>query len=172
MGDTPTEDLAEVAKDLSASQATARVLVDIAAERAAAEDKFPGQHLPDGTSSDDQAARTRDMYRKICDRKLERGTCTWADVVREEVYEALAETNAAALRAELVQAGAMIVRWIEDIDLRGATAQTIHSFLADGRGNCTGCGGTYMEHTQAMNALEQAIADQDDANTRPAGADQ
>ncbi|MEY9934267.1 hypothetical protein ABH926_008932 [Catenulispora sp. GP43] len=37
----------------------------------------------------------------------------------EEVYEALAEVDPAALRAELVQVAAVAAAWVEDIDSRG-----------------------------------------------------
>jgi hypothetical protein len=42
----------------------------------------------------------------------------WDGVLLEEVYEALAEEDAAKIRAELVQVAAVAVNWIEAIDRR------------------------------------------------------
>jgi hypothetical protein len=97
------------------------VIRDVLAELAHAEAKFPDQHLPDGSGNPRWAA-LRDIQRAETDRKLAAGTATWLDVVLEETYEAFAETDPVLLRAELVQAAAMLVRWIRDIDLREVTA--------------------------------------------------
>lgn len=58
-----------------------------------------------------------DMYREACDNAEREGGATWRHVLLEEVYEALAETDTRNLRTELIQAGAVIAAWIEDIDL-------------------------------------------------------
>lgn len=42
----------------------------------------------------------------------------WALILLEEVYEALAESDPATLRTELIQAGAVIAAWIYDLDHR------------------------------------------------------
>lgn len=42
----------------------------------------------------------------------------WDGVLLEEVYEALAESDPAKLRTELVQVAAVAVAWIESIDRR------------------------------------------------------
>lgn len=135
MTDTPTTALEHAALDLSTGKATARVLLDVAAERTRAEELFPDQHLPDGTPENahrigaakalELAEHTRDMFRKVCQDKAAHGTVTWWDVVREEFYEAGAETNPQNLRDELVQLAAMVVRWIEDIDLRAVNAELL-----------------------------------------------
>ena len=44
------------------------------------------------------------------------GVPTFALALREELYEALAEADPTPLRAELVQVGAVVVRWIRAID--------------------------------------------------------
>jgi len=44
------------------------------------------------------------------------GTVTWADILLEEVAEAFAEDDPAKLREELVQSGAVILKWIEKLD--------------------------------------------------------
>ena len=44
------------------------------------------------------------------------GEGTWADILREEYFEALAETDPARLRVELIQVAAVAVAWVEAID--------------------------------------------------------
>ena len=45
--------------------------------------------------------------------------CSWDGILLEEVYEALAEGDVAKIRAELVQAGAVIVAMIGSLDRNG-----------------------------------------------------
>jgi hypothetical protein len=45
--------------------------------------------------------------------------CSWDGIALEELYEALAEGEPAKIRAELVQAGAVIVAMIESLDRNG-----------------------------------------------------
>lgn len=47
------------------------------------------------------------------------GLHSYAAALREEVYEALAEDDAARLRAALVQVASLAMRWIRAIDARG-----------------------------------------------------
>jgi len=44
----------------------------------------------------------------------------WCSILTEEFAEAMAETDRAKLRAELVQVAAAAVAWIEDLDSRSA----------------------------------------------------
>lgn len=46
----------------------------------------------------------------------------WDGVLLEEVYEALAESDPAKLRAELIQVAAVCAAWISDIDQRPAVS--------------------------------------------------
>lgn len=46
------------------------------------------------------------------------GRSTWAHVLLEEVFEALAESDPVALRFELVQVAAVAAQWAEAIDRR------------------------------------------------------
>lgn len=124
------------------------VLADVVAERQAQETKFPDQHLPDGTSGHEEARRTRDMYRRVCQSQADNGRLTWWAVLREEFYEVGAETTPDALYAELIQTAAVAVRWAEDIRRRAALPA-----------------GPTLDATMAAR-------DQDDAATRSAGADQ
>lgn len=43
---------------------------------------------------------------------------TWRDILLEEVFEALAESDVAALRTELVQVAAVAAKWVEALDIR------------------------------------------------------
>lgn len=104
------------------------ILGEIAEERIAQHAKWGEQNLPDGTGEgqnrwrlvDPKSAKSEaDFFKQECERKAARGTLTFADVLLEEVYEALAEKHPAALRAELVQVAAVAAQWIEAIDRRG-----------------------------------------------------
>lgn len=101
------------------SDATNAVLAEIATERAAQDGIFGQQDLPDGTGAN-AFYREADDHRRLCDRAFSRGEGTYRHVFLEEVYEALAESDPAKLRAELVQAVAVGVKWIEAIDRRSA----------------------------------------------------
>lgn len=50
--------------------------------------------------------------------RTERGELTWADVLVEEVSEAVCSASTAELRAELLQVAAVALRWVRAIDLR------------------------------------------------------
>lgn len=102
---------------------------DVVAERAAQDAKWGEQNHPAMASG--QGAGYEEM---VCAAAADRanhwksenagraadGTIGWDGILLEEVYEALAESDAALLRAELVQAAAVAVAWIECID-RAAT---------------------------------------------------
>ncbi len=103
--------------ELPATPGLARHMVDLDQERQRQLAKFGDQHHPDGTGLPvHQHAANR--YRDAADRNAEAGVLSWRDVLLEEVYEALAEKDAAALRAELVQVSAVCAAWIADLDSR------------------------------------------------------
>lgn len=116
------------------SHTTDNVLCDIGAERERQEERFPEQTLPHspvcGTSVGAREpqinlkdARAREARAKEWVRyHLERGQLTWADVLNEEVAEALAATEIEHLREELIQVAAVAVRWVEDIDRQAVQA--------------------------------------------------
>lgn len=95
---------AEVQRDL---------LSAILAERAWQEKKFPDQVLPYGTS--EGFVTEANVYRAMTEAASESGEVTWRHVLLEEVYEALAETDVALLRVELVQVAAVCLRILEQI---------------------------------------------------------
>lgn len=93
------------------------VLREVFKERLAQDVKWGEQHHPDGTS----AATWFDMAqeaRKRCDASDRAGTVTWAEILTEEFFEALAEEDPARLRAELIQVSAVAAVWVQDIDHR------------------------------------------------------
>lgn len=93
------------------------VLAEIQAERMRQLTKWGVQHREDGTGGPVMRDEAEAMkYR--CQYLAEHGGADWRAVLLEEVYEALAEADPAALRAELVQVGAVCTAWIEDIDSR------------------------------------------------------
>ncbi|MER7815619.1 hypothetical protein [Streptomyces sp. NPDC096153] len=101
-----------------------RFVAAIDAERQAQLAKWGDQRHPDGTDTDHQileripAALAAHDAREICQRNAEAGTVTWKDIFLEEACEALVESDPAQLRAELIQAGAVIAAWIRDLDTR------------------------------------------------------
>jgi hypothetical protein len=84
-------------------------------ERQRQEERFPDQHLPNGTSAMMFKA-FEDKARRIVDEAAEQGELSWRQVLTEEFYEACAEEDPTKLRIELIQAAAVCLRWVEDID--------------------------------------------------------
>ena len=77
----------------------------------------PQYNLPDGADPALYAAAA-DVQKQIVDNSALSGTLGWADILLEEVYEAIAEPDPARLRAELLQVAAVAMRWIDTIDVR------------------------------------------------------
>ncbi|GLX02526.1 NUDIX domain-containing protein [Microtetraspora sp. NBRC 16547] len=93
-----------------------RVFADVRAERAAQDEQWGlGEH-PDGTGPERTAAA--DAAKRDTAEATERGVLTWRHILLEEVLEAFAEDDQAALRAELVQVAAVAAKWIQAIDRR------------------------------------------------------
>ena len=61
------------------------------------------------------------MAKKATDDAANHGTVTWADILLEEVFEALAESDPDKVRTELVQVAAVAAQWVEAIDRREAS---------------------------------------------------
>lgn len=109
------------------------VLLDIAAERAWQHEKWGEQNHPNGTGPDASPmlcspftnAQLAGIAKRQSNQRAASGTVTYADILVEEVCEALAESDPAKLRAELVQVAAVAAQWVEAIDrakTRGAAA--------------------------------------------------
>src|SRR5882672_9602900 len=99
---------------------TGSVLAVVAQERYNQTCKFGVQDLPNGTSLENKARA--DRARVVADSNDYFGKLTWADILREEVAEAMAEEDPVLLRAELVQVAAVAVAWIEAL-YRAQTAK-------------------------------------------------
>lgn len=91
------------------------ILDDVIDERIEQDLKFGVQDLPYGTG-DEWLRAMADVSRSECDEAFARGQGTFRHILLEEVYEALAETDPAKLRAELIQVIAVGVKIVEAID--------------------------------------------------------
>lgn len=95
-----------------------KIFYEMSDETARQYEKWGDQRHPDGTGLH---YPFRAAQAKIdCEAARALGELTWRDILIEEVYEALAETDPAKLRAELVQVAAVCATWIYDIDRREA----------------------------------------------------
>lgn len=117
---------------------------DVAAERARQDAKWGEQNHPDGTGPNTTplvaivkvAWRGNEvpvgvqhyahglalMAKQTTDHAARAGMVTWRDILLEEVFEALAEDDPAALRTELIQVAAVAQQWAEAIDRRGGAS--------------------------------------------------
>lgn len=101
---------------------TDRVLQEVLAERVRQDEKWGEQNHPDGTGSLKQRLAADDA-KAACDQVFAEGRGDWAHILFEEVREALAESNPAALRTELLQVAAVAVNWVEAIDRRATSKE-------------------------------------------------
>ena len=105
---------------------TRAVLAEVEEERGRQDAKWGQQDHADGTGpavawlAPANAAWLRDWARDRCDAEHHAGCGTFASILFEEVAEALAEDDPAALRTELIQVAAVAVSWAEAIDRRAA----------------------------------------------------
>lgn len=90
------------------------IVEDIRAERARQDLKFGLQRHPLGTSV--KFKPLADAARKQCQAAAANGTVTWMHIAREEFWEAMSETERAALRVEWVQLIAVGVAIVEQLD--------------------------------------------------------
>ncbi|GAA0591066.1 nucleoside triphosphate pyrophosphohydrolase [Actinomadura livida] len=93
-----------------------KVLRDIATEREAQDRMWGVQDFPHG-SGPEFTERAEEAKRQ-CTEAWSRGELTWRHILTEEFFEALAESEPAALRTELVQTAAVAVKWIQSLDRR------------------------------------------------------
>lgn len=95
-----------------------RVFLDLENERQRQDRKWGEQHHPDGTAEDNEILA--DDMRDRCEAAFGLDGGTWAHILTEEFFEAMAEEDAGKLRTELIHVAAVCVGWIEDIDSREA----------------------------------------------------
>lgn len=95
------------------------VLQEVSAERERQIEKWGVQRRPDATGSLTYRIE-REKWTQLNDAREHFGRPgQWDSILLEEVFEALAEpAGSSCLRKELVQAAAVIVAWLEDIDTR------------------------------------------------------
>jgi hypothetical protein len=79
------------------------------------------RNLPDGTGSPWFALSAK-AAKDRTDRHAKAGTLTWHHILAEEFFEAIAETDSAKLRTELIQVAAVAQQWAAAIDRREALA--------------------------------------------------
>jgi hypothetical protein len=75
--------------------------------------------LPDGTGVKGDTMLA-DIAKSWVARGVEAGSLTWRDILREEYYEALAESDPVLLSTELIQVAAVCLRWAHAIRTRKA----------------------------------------------------
>lgn len=110
------------------------VVEDVLQERMAQDAQYGEQNHPDGTGPDldivddighfprnGNASLAEDAKDRTAALSRVPGRVTYAHILTEEWAEAMAEDDAAKLRAELVQVAAVAVAWVEAIDRRPAT---------------------------------------------------
>lgn len=101
---------------------TCQVLLEVLGERGRQHRKFGDQsHVPDGTALWGKGNRSMaTAARAATERASEDGDLTWAHILTEEYWEAMAESDPAKLRDELIQVAAVAAAWVEAIDRRGS----------------------------------------------------
>jgi hypothetical protein len=94
---------------------------DIAAERERQDKTWGQQNLPVTYQrySDDLVER----FKSDCDQAFKDGALTWDHIMSEKLVEALAETDPAKRRVELVQLAAVVVACIESEDRKFRAAR-------------------------------------------------
>lgn len=98
-----------------------QLLVEVSDERWRQQQKFgPQHHLRDRIAPGElEIYRVEaDWCRNECDKHAKEGGASWTDILLEETFEALAESDPKKLRAELVQVAAVAMAWVEAIDRR------------------------------------------------------
>jgi hypothetical protein len=94
---------------------------EVVAERERQIAKWGVQDHPSSYSENERrvAERASVRWKRVNDARVAEGTLTWDGILLEEVYEALAESDPAARRAELIQVAAVALAEVEAIDRRG-----------------------------------------------------
>jgi hypothetical protein len=82
-------------------------------------ERFGDPAYPNGTGRPGDEEE-RDRLHAICKANTPEQD-NWRDILAEEIAEVFAETDTTRLRAELIQAQAVITKWIAKIDRRGET---------------------------------------------------
>ncbi len=118
------------AHELRIRAARRRAFRAIDAERDRQDAKWGRQRHPDGTGPTLANRATAEAAKLLTDTAAAAGRVTWADILREEVYEAFAEDDVDKLRTELVQVAAVAVQWVEALDERPEPASAVAALRA------------------------------------------
>lgn len=112
--------------DQAAQQRISNVLEEVLQERMKQHAKWGEQNLPDGTGpnyllfgrteTDATNLTLRNAAIRVTDSRSMMGILSYSDILLEEVFEAISETDQKLLRAELIQCAAVAVQWVEKID--------------------------------------------------------
>lgn len=94
----------------------AKFAEELDAERGRQLATFGDQRHRDGTNLANRD--WADHAKAQCQNAADEDRLTWAHILQEEFTEALAETDPAKLRAELVQVAAVCAAWVSDLDRR------------------------------------------------------
>lgn len=116
-----------MADPISGEPARLKVLSEVSDERARQVAQWGEQNHRDGTGPNELLMRgwktaakhyagLAKQAREVCQGSS--GDDQWDLILLEEVFEALAESDPAKLRGELVQVAAVVVAWVEAIDRR------------------------------------------------------
>lgn len=99
------------------------VLLDVDAELVRQDGLWGDQsHLPNGT---DKANTSKaNAVRELADNRHTAGVLTFADILAEEFWEAMAEEDEDKLETELVQVAAVACQWVKAIRTRRSRAQS------------------------------------------------
>ncbi len=98
----------------------AKVLVAVNHERKAQDSKWGEQNHPDGTGALHWRVASNES-RRLTDLEAKSDNLAWLAILREEVYEAFAESDPQRLKEELIQVAAVAVAWVEAIERREET---------------------------------------------------
>lgn len=91
-----------------------QIIADVREERKRQDLKFGVQRHPNGTSA--KFKPMADAARNATRAAEANGQQSWTNILREEFWEALSETDRVKLRAELIQVIAVGVAWVECLD--------------------------------------------------------
>lgn len=123
---------------ITAPQSVFEALMEVAQERSRQDARWGMQDHPDGTGkksvplnrivhngpisersgSNHFAFGLSLMAKQATDRAAKEGMVSWADILLEEVFEAMAEEDPVKLVQELTQVAAVAVAWVEAIERR------------------------------------------------------
>lgn len=94
------------------------IIRDLAAERMRQDKLWGIQNHMNGTGIPGDKDRA-ESAKHVCQVMFRNELGSWRDILHEEVQEAFAEHEPAALRTELIQVAAVALAWVENIDRGG-----------------------------------------------------